>query len=118
VRRAVRAAVILATFILFASVPLVAAQSVTPSPDLKLAVEGIGSVSAPLQIVMVLTLLSFLPAALVIMTSFTRIVIVFHFLRQETYDLIRAENEGAVRHPDDLHKMMERLRRQPKNLAI
>ena len=31
---------------------------------------------------MLLTLLSFLPAALVIMTSFTRIVIVFHFLRQ------------------------------------
>jgi flagellar biosynthetic protein FliP len=29
-----------------------------------------------------LTLLTFLPAALVIMTSFTRIVIVFHFLRQ------------------------------------
>ena len=64
----------------FATVPLAAAQS-APS-DLKLAVEGIGSVSAPLQIVIVLTLLSFLPAALVIMTSFTRIVIVFHFLRQ------------------------------------
>jgi flagellar biosynthetic protein FliP len=39
-------------------------------------------VSAPLQIVMVLTLLSFLPAVLITMTSFTRIVIVFHFLRQ------------------------------------
>jgi flagellar biosynthetic protein FliP len=82
VRRGARAAVILAAFVLFASVPLVAAQSITPSPDLKLAVEGIGSVSAPLQIVLVLTLLSFLPAALVIMTCFTRIVIVFHFLRQ------------------------------------
>lgn len=50
--------------------------------NLDLTVDGIGSVSAPLQIVIVLTLLSFLPAALVIMTSFTRIVIVFHFLRQ------------------------------------
>ena len=38
--------------------------------------------SAPLQIVLLLTLLSFLPAILVTMTSFTRIVIVFHFLRQ------------------------------------
>ena len=50
--------------------------------DLNLKIDGIGSVSAPLQIVIVLTLLSFLPAVLVIMTSFTRIVIVFHFLRQ------------------------------------
>jgi flagellar biosynthetic protein FliP len=45
-------------------------------------IDGVGTVSAPLQIVLVLTLLSFVPAALVIMTSFTRIAIVFHFLRQ------------------------------------
>jgi flagellar biosynthesis protein FliP len=32
--------------------------------------------------VVLLTLITFLPAALVIMTSFTRIAIVFHFLRQ------------------------------------
>jgi flagellar biosynthetic protein FliP len=44
--------------------------------------DGIGTISAPLQIVLVLTLLSFLPAILVTMTSFTRIAIVFHFLRQ------------------------------------
>jgi flagellar biosynthetic protein FliP len=43
---------------------------------------GIGTVSAPLQVVVLLTLLSFLPAILMTMTSFTRIVIVFHFLRQ------------------------------------
>lgn len=47
-----------------------------------LTVNGVGAVSAPLQIVLFLTLLSFVPAALVIMTSFTRIAIVFHFLRQ------------------------------------
>jgi flagellar biosynthetic protein FliP len=45
-------------------------------------VDGVGSISAPLQLVLLLTLLSFLPAILVTMTSFTRIVIVFHFLRQ------------------------------------
>ena len=45
-------------------------------------VEGVGNVSAPLQLVLLMTLLSFLPAILVTMTSFTRIVIVFHFLRQ------------------------------------
>jgi flagellar biosynthetic protein FliP len=35
-----------------------------------------------LQIVVLMTLLTFVPAALVMMTSFTRIAIVFHFLRQ------------------------------------
>ena len=45
-------------------------------------ITGVGSISAPLQIVLLMTLLSFLPAILVTMTSFTRIVIVFHFLRQ------------------------------------
>jgi len=44
--------------------------------------DGIGTISAPVQIVLVLTLLSFLPAILITMTAFTRIVIVFHFLRQ------------------------------------
>lgn len=49
---------------------------------LDVQINGIGAVSAPLQIVLLLTLLSFVPAILVTMTSFTRIVIVFHFLRQ------------------------------------
>jgi flagellar biosynthetic protein FliP len=35
-----------------------------------------------LQVVLLLTLLSFIPAILMTMTAFTRIVIVFHFLRQ------------------------------------
>ena len=50
--------------------------------NLTVNVDGIGAMSAPLQIVLLLTLISFLPAILVTMTSFTRIVIVFHFLRQ------------------------------------
>ena len=50
--------------------------------QLDLTVNGVGAVSAPLQIVLFLTLLTFIPAVLVIMTSFTRIAIVFHFLRQ------------------------------------
>jgi flagellar biosynthesis protein FliP len=60
----------------------VAADAQAPPQRLDLKVEGVGTVSAPLQIVLLLTLLSFLPAILVTMTSFTRIVIVFHFLRQ------------------------------------
>jgi flagellar biosynthetic protein FliP len=50
--------------------------------NLDLQVNGIGTISAPLQLVLLLTLLSFLPAILVTMTSFTRITIIFHFLRQ------------------------------------
>jgi flagellar biosynthetic protein FliP len=47
-----------------------------------LQVNGVGAISAPLPIILLLTLISFLPAILVTMTSFTRIAIVFHFLRQ------------------------------------
>ena len=70
--------------VLAAAILVVSAQRVAAAPPagLNLTVDGVGSVSAPLQVVMMLTLLTFLPAALVIMTGFTRIVIVFHFLRQ------------------------------------
>jgi len=50
--------------------------------NLDLQVNGIGTISAPLQVVLLLTLLTFVPAILVTMTSFTRIAIIFHFLRQ------------------------------------
>jgi flagellar biosynthesis protein FliP len=76
-RRALRM-FLAAAFVLLASSAAVHAQ---PS-DMNLKIDGVGTVSAPLQIVLLLTLLSFVPAALVIMTSFTRIAIVFHFLRQ------------------------------------
>ena len=73
----------LAGVALFVTMLLGSAVVVSAAPgDLNVKIDGIGSVSAPLQIVIVMTLLSFLPAALVVMTSFTRIVIVFHFLRQ------------------------------------
>jgi flagellar biosynthesis protein FliP len=58
------------------------AASAAPPAPLSVKIDGMGSVSAPLQIVVLLTLISFVPAVLVIMTSFTRIAIVFHFLRQ------------------------------------
>jgi flagellar biosynthetic protein FliP len=61
------------------------AQSVSTSTapsNLNMKIDGVGEVSAPLQIVLLLTLLTFVPAALVMMTSFARIAIVFHFLRQ------------------------------------
>lgn len=52
------------------------------APTLELDIPNVGTVSAPLQILILLTFLSFIPAVLVTMTAFTRIVIVFHFLRQ------------------------------------
>ncbi len=58
-----------------------AAQESAPRA-LQVQIDGVGTVSAPLQIVILMTLLSFVPALLVMMTSFTRIAIVFHFLRQ------------------------------------
>jgi flagellar biosynthetic protein FliP len=58
------------------------AGSNTAPSNLAVNINGVGAVSAPLQIVVLLTLLTFVPAALVMMTSFTRIAIVFHFLRQ------------------------------------
>jgi flagellar biosynthesis protein FliP len=61
-------------------------QTKTPLPlsqkeeklDLGKTVTG----SMPLQIIVLLTLLSFIPAVMISMTCFTRFVVVFHFLRQ------------------------------------
>jgi flagellar biosynthetic protein FliP len=56
-----------------------------PMPSLKLGIEEAETpeeVSLILQIVALLTVLSLAPAILILMTSFTRLVVVFHFLRQ------------------------------------
>lgn len=42
----------------------------------------VANTSTPLQIAVMLTLLSFIPALLISMTCFTRLIVVFHFLRQ------------------------------------
>jgi flagellar biosynthetic protein FliP len=68
----------LTTALFLFAVPVFAAQP----QQMELKLDGIGVVSAPMQIVVLMTLLTLLPAVLMTMTSFTRIVIVFHFLRQ------------------------------------
>ena len=78
---------VLALFVAVAPAHAQSAPAARPQPAplnqaLDLKIDNVGSVSAPLQIVFLLTLLTFVPALLVTMTSFTRIVIVFHFLRQ------------------------------------
>lgn len=70
----------LLTLALALAVPAAALAQAPQTLSMKL--DGVGTVSAPLQVVILMTLLAFLPAMLVIMTSFTRIIIVFHFLRQ------------------------------------
>jgi flagellar biosynthetic protein FliP len=79
-----RRAGLLAVFGLLAlALPAAAAPQAPQAPGaLNLSLDGVGTVSAPLQVVLLLTLLTFVPAILVTMTSFTRIAIVFHFLRQ------------------------------------
>jgi flagellar biosynthetic protein FliP len=78
-----RVLVVVAVVLLFVGIAGATAYAQSAPPQkLDVKIDGIGSISAPLQVVLLLTLLSFLPAILVTLTSFTRIVIVFHFLRQ------------------------------------
>lgn len=69
--------------LIVAATLLLGAEPAAAQPQqLQVDVQGVGRVSAPLQVLLLLTMLTFLPAMLVVMTSFTRIVIVFHFVRQ------------------------------------
>jgi flagellar biosynthetic protein FliP len=67
-------------------VPLCSAWAVTfPIPSLELNVEQASTpeeVAVVLEIIALLTVLALAPAILILMTPFTRLVVVFHFLRQ------------------------------------
>jgi len=78
----IRRLAIIAGALLLTAAPAWAQQAASAPQQVDLSIQGVGNVSAPLQVVLLLTLLSFVPAILMTMTSFTRIVIVFHFLRQ------------------------------------
>lgn len=73
---------VIGLLLLAAPVGAAPAAAAPQQGGMSLSLDGVGNVSAPVQIVLLLTLLTFVPAILVTMTSFTRIVIVFHFLRQ------------------------------------
>ncbi|PIE70216.1 MAG: flagellar biosynthetic protein FliP [Deltaproteobacteria bacterium] len=63
----------------------IAQTGVFPIPSIQLGVEAAQNpdeVVIALEIIGLLTLLTLAPAILVLMTSFTRVVVVFHFLRQ------------------------------------
>lgn len=52
------------------------------TPEVKVDLSKTANSSTPLQIIVLLTVLSFIPALLISMTCFTRLIVVFHFLRQ------------------------------------
>ena len=61
--------------------------AITPPPPATLkfdmsSANGQVQMTMPVQIMILLTLLTFLPAIIISLSSFTRIIIVFHFLRQ------------------------------------
>jgi len=75
------ALLVLAAFLL---VPVAAWAQGLPIPTIKIGVgeaKDAGEVSILIQILILLTVLSLAPALLIMMTSFTRLVIVFSFLR-------------------------------------
>ena len=60
--------------------PTPTVASTKPGEKIDIA-KTVGS-SLPVQTIVLLTLLSFIPAILISMTCFTRLIVVFHFLRQ------------------------------------
>ena len=86
-KRPLLLSIVAAAVILFAiacpAIAQTAKATPTPSPSVTLDLgKGATGGSMPLQIVVLLTLLSFIPAILISMTCFTRLIVVFHFLRQ------------------------------------
>ena len=80
--------IVLKMFLVFFSLtlPLNAAQPGPAVPgNITINLDGANgkqTMSVPVQILLFLTLLTFIPAILISLTCFTRIVVVFHFLRQ------------------------------------
>src|ERR1700704_4811192 len=68
----------------FASLLMAAVPAVPPTLQIDMSGGAAGQVqmNMPVQILILLTLLTFVPAIIISLSSFTRIIIVFHFLRQ------------------------------------
>jgi flagellar biosynthetic protein FliP len=77
-RRVVKRAVVLAATSMATAVPALAARG--PAEGSALNIPGVGSVSW--AILILLTFITLIPALLLSMTPFVRILVVFHFLRQ------------------------------------
>ena len=76
---------VLAGVVLLLCIPGISSAASLPIPSFQIGVgqaEGPEDVAVVLQVIALLTVLSLAPAIMILMTSFTRIIIVFHFLRQ------------------------------------
>ena len=72
-------------FLFVLGIPLTAQGQEPGIPAINLSVDTATSpeqLSTTIQIVILITILSLAPSILIMMTSFTRIVVIFHFLRQ------------------------------------
>jgi flagellar biosynthesis protein FliP len=75
---------LLAGLLIFGVLSFPAQAQTMPIPTLKIGVgesKDPGEVSVLIQILLLLTILSLAPAVLIMMTSFTRIIVIFSFLR-------------------------------------
>ncbi|PSL12372.1 flagellar biosynthetic protein FliP [Marinobacterium halophilum] len=72
----------LLALLLFPVAPLLAADTGIPAVTLVTGEDGTTNYSVTIQILALMTLMTFLPAMLMMMTSFARIIIVFAILRQ------------------------------------
>lgn len=79
--KAVRSTITIVVFVFVSAFVAAAQPAAAPTPDTFDLAKTANS-STPLQIVVLLTLLSFIPAILISMTCFTRLIVVFHFVRQ------------------------------------
>jgi flagellar biosynthetic protein FliP len=68
--------------LLFMFSPILATAAGIPAIELETTTEGGTRYSVTIQILAIMTALTFIPAALMMMTSFTRIIVVFAILRQ------------------------------------
>ncbi len=77
--------IVMVICIIFFSLPESLFAAPLPIPSIQIGIDKAqspGDVAVALEIIALLTILSLAPAILILMTSFTRVVIVFHFLRQ------------------------------------
>jgi flagellar biosynthesis protein FliP len=81
-RRLSAAAVIGAVLLALLPLGAATAQSVLPALAIKTAADGVQTYSLTFQILILMTVLTLLPAILLAMTAFTRIIIVLSILRQ------------------------------------
>jgi flagellar biosynthetic protein FliP len=82
VRRAANRRLIAAAVLALLPVGAAIAQIALPAVALKTATDGVQTYSLTFQILILMTLLTLLPAILLAMTAFTRIIIVLSILRQ------------------------------------